>query len=83
MTSEDIAVIHALSLLREYCVKERESVDGLVKDLLSQSDNPDYGPKDMKQSDRTDYNEYEGSSTAYFDVIRIIESQIVETAIED
>tara|TARA_Y100000310_G_scaffold250605_1_gene256866 strand:- start:71 stop:322 length:252 start_codon:yes stop_codon:yes gene_type:complete len=83
MKSDDIAVIHALSRLREYCVKEKKSVDGLIKDLLSQSDNPDYGPKNMKQSDRTDYNEYEGSSTAYFDVIRIIESQIVGTVTEE
>ena len=83
MTTEDIAVIHALSLLREYCVKERESVDGLVKDLLSQSDNPDYGPKAMKQSDRTDYNEYEGSSTAYFDVAKKIESLIIETVSDE
>ena len=79
MTSEDIAVIHALSLLREYCVKEKASVDGLTKDLLERHEHP----KNMKKDDITDYNEYEGSSTAYFDVIRIIESQIVGTVTDE
>ena len=79
MTSEDIAVIHALSLLREYCVKEKASVDGLTKDLLERHEHP----KNMKKDIRTDHDNYEGMSTAYFDIIGHIESQIVETVSDE
>ena len=78
MTSEDIAVIQALSLLRKYCVKGMESVDQLSKNLLKEYEHP----KNMKKDIRTDYDNYEGMSTAYFDVTQKIESLII-TAVTD
>ena len=79
MTSEDIAVIHALSLLRKYCVKGMKSVDQLSKNLLKEYEHP----KNMKKDIRTDHDNYEGMSTAYFDIIGHIESQIVETVSDE
>ena len=78
MTTEEIAVIHTLSLLRQYCAKEQTAVDQLSKNLLKEYEHP----KNMKKDTRTDYDNYEGMSTAYFDVTQKIESLII-TAVTD
>ena len=52
MTSEDIAVIQALSLLRKYCVKGMESVDQLSKNLLKEYEHPKNMKKDINMRSR-------------------------------
>ena len=78
MKTSNIAVVTALSQLRDYCVEEQENMESLVDKLVAVKKT-----RRLTTEERTDKNEYDGSASAYFDVARKIEAKMIEVVGEE
>jgi len=78
MKASNIPVVNALSQLREYCTKEQADVESLEQQLTDLKSD-----RRLTADERREKNEYSGSASAYFDVVRIIESKIIEVVNEE
>tara|TARA_Y100000310_G_scaffold257393_1_gene265435 strand:- start:242 stop:478 length:237 start_codon:yes stop_codon:yes gene_type:complete len=78
MKASNIPVVSALAQLREYCAKSQADVEELEQELFELK-----STKRLNADERREKNEYNGSATAYCDVVRIIESKIIEVVNEE
>jgi hypothetical protein len=77
MKRSDIPLVNVLSQLREYCAKCQADVEELEQELFELK-----STKRLTADQRREKNEYNGSATAYCDVVRIIEAKIIEVVNE-
>ena len=78
MKTSNIVVVTALSQLREYCVKTQQELESLVDDLVAIKKT-----RRLTTEERTDKNEFDGSATAYYDVVRVIEAKMIDVVAEE
>ena len=78
MKTSNIVVVTALSQLRDYCVKTQQELESLVDDLVAIKKT-----RRLTTEERTDKNEFDGSATAYCDVVRVIEAKMIEVVGEE
>ena len=78
MKTSNIGTVNVLAKLRDYAKKEQDSSEYLSARITEKAKG-----RRFTAQERRDIGEYESAATAYWDMVRVIEANIIEVVNEE